>query len=276
MIRPAMFSTIAVMVFLCAPATAQTRQTPPPKTPPANQPAPPAQTAPVVPAKPIKRDEVFFAIERVVSSKNNDAGVSGITAELDGVIEVTGITYRTDGKAEVTIKERTPSSAAFTNKSTQLVFTPPATGDKWTWAEFKDGSRFYVVDRLFPFAQTELSKRKQMTTASWNAFLGAIAKQGESASKALDTAKALLRAEPPQFQPILAARKALAEATKENKYDESIAAYNDLSGQTESVLSLGDTYADLKANDARPRAEPLFLHPGLCRSFPDHCPVPRQ
>ena len=250
MIRPAMFSTIAVMVFLCAPATAQTRQTPPPKTPPANQPAPPAQAAPVVPAKPIKRDEVFFAIERVVSSKNNDAGVSGITAELDGVIEVTGITYRTDGKAEVTIKERTPSSAAFTNKSTQLVFTPPATGDKWTWAEFKDGSRFYVVDRLFPFAQTELSKRKQMTTASWNAFLGAIAKQGESASKALDTAKALLRAEPPQVQPTLAARKALAEATKENKYDESIAAYNDLSGQTESVLSLGDTYADLKANDA--------------------------
>lgn len=250
MIRPAMFSTIAVMVFLCAPATAQTRQTPPPKTPPANQPAPPAQTAPVVPAKPIKRDEVFFAIERIVSSKNNDAGVSGITAELDGVIEITGITYRTDGKAEVTIKERAPSSAAFTNKSTQLVFTPPATGDKWTWAEFKDGSRFYVVDRLFPFAQTELSKRKQMTTASWNAFLGAIAKQGEAASKALDTAKALLRAEPPQVQPILAARKALTEATKENKYDEIIAAYNDLSGQTESVLSLGDTYTDLKANDA--------------------------
>ncbi len=253
MLRPAMFSMIAVLVFVAladAPARAQARQTSPPKTPPTNPSAPPAQAAPVVPAKPIKRDEVFFAIERVVSSKNNDAGVSGITAELDGVIEITSITYRTDGKAEVTIKERTPSSAAFTNKSTQLVFTPPATGEKWTWAEFKDGSRFYVVDRLFPFAQVELSKRKQATTASWNAFLGAIAKQGEAASKALDTAKALLKAEPQQVQPILAARKALAEATKESKYDDIIAAYNDLSAQVESVTSLGDTYTDLKANDA--------------------------
>ncbi|MDX2040982.1 MAG: LemA family protein [Acidobacteriota bacterium] len=253
MFRPAMFLMIAVLVFVAladAPARAQARQTASPKTPPTSPSAPPAQAAPVVPAKQIKRDEVFFAIERIVSSKNNDAGVSGITAELDGVIEITSITYRTDGKAEVTIKERTPSSAAFTNKSTQLVFTPPATGEKWTWAEFKDGSRFYVVDRLFPFAQIELSKRKQATTASWNTFLGAIAKQGEAASKALDTAKALLKAEPPQVQPILAARKALAEATKESKYDDIIAAYNDLSGQSESVLSLGDTYTDLKANDA--------------------------
>ncbi len=251
--KPEILSSIAVVIFAALAgwsAMAQTRQTPPPKAPPTNQSSPPAQAAPVVPAKQIKRDEVFFAIERVVSSKNNDAGVSGITAELDGVIEITGITYRTDGKAEVTIKERTPSSAAFTNKSTQLVFTPPATGDKWTWAEFKDGSRFYVVDRLFPFAQTELAKRKQATTTSWNTFLGTIAKQGEAASKALDTAKALLKAEPPQVQPILASRKALAEATKENKYDDIIAAYNDLSGQTESVLSLGDTYTDLKANDA--------------------------
>ena len=136
--KPEILSAVAVVIFVslagCS-ATAQTRQTPPPKTPPTNQSSPPAQTALVTPAKQIKRDEVFFAIERVVSSKNNDAGVSGITAELDGVIEITGITYRTDGKAEVTVKERTPSSAAFTNKSTQLVFIPPATGDKWTWAK---------------------------------------------------------------------------------------------------------------------------------------------
>lgn len=249
--RQARLSTVAVVIFasLGFSAMAQTRQTPPPKAPPTNQASPPAKSAPVVPAKPIKRDEVFFAIERVVSSKN-ESGVSGIAAELDGVIEITEITYRTDGKAEVTVKERTPSSAAFTNKSTQLIFMPPATGEKWTWTEFKDGARFYVVERLFPFAQTELSRRKQLTTGSWNAFLGAIAKQGEAASKALDTAKAIIKAEPPQVQPILAARKALAEATKENKYDEIIAAYNDLSSQTESVASLGDTYTDLKANDA--------------------------
>ena len=92
MLQRQRLSTVAIMIFVVLvglPVMAQTRQTPPPKTPPANQPAVPAQTAPVVPAKPIKRDEVFFAIERIVSSKNNDAGVSGITAELDGVIEIT-------------------------------------------------------------------------------------------------------------------------------------------------------------------------------------------
>jgi len=251
--KPEILSSIAVVIFASLAgwsAMAQTRQTPPPKSPPNAQSASPAQAAPVIPAKQIKRDEVFFAIERVVSSKNNDEGVSGITAELDGVIEITGITYRPDGKAEVTIKERTPSSAAFTNKSTQLVFTPPPTGDKWTWIEFKDGARFYAADRLFPFAQTELSRRKQATTNGWNTFLGAVAKQGEAASKALDTAKAVLKTEMPQIQSVLAARNALTEAMKENKHDEIIAAYNDLSGQTESVISLGDTYTDLKANDA--------------------------
>ncbi len=246
--KPEILSSIAVAIFAALagwPAMAQTRQTPPPKAPPTNQSA-----SPVTPEKQIKRDEVFFAVERVVSSKNNDAGVSGITAELDGVIEITGITYRPDGKAEVTVKERTPSSAAFTNKSTQLVFTPPPTGDKWTWIEFKDGARFYAADRLFPFAQTELSRRKQATTNGWNTFLGAVAKQGEAASKALDTAKAVLKTELPQIQSILAARNALTEAMKENKSEAIIAAYNDLSGQTESITTLGDTYTDLKANDA--------------------------
>lgn len=250
--KPEILSSIAVAIFASLagwPALAQTRQTPPPKAPPTSQSASQA-TAPVTPEKQIKRDEVFFAIERVVSSKNNDAGVSGITAELDGVIEITGITYRPDGKAEVTVKERTPSSAAFTNKSTQLVFTPPPTGDKWTWIEFKDGARFYAADRLFPFAQTELIRRKQATTNGWNTFLGAVAKQGEAASKALDTAKAVLKTELPQIQSILAARNALTEAMKENKHDGIIAAYNDLSGQTESITTLGDTYTDLKANDA--------------------------
>jgi LemA protein len=250
--KPEILSSIAVVIFASLAgwsAMAQTRQTPPPKAPPTNQSASQA-AAPVTPEKQIKRDEVFFAIERVVSSKNNDAGVSGITAELDGVIEITGITYRPDGKAEVTVKERTPSSAAFTNKSTQLVFTPPPSGDKWTWIEFKDGARFYAADRLFPFAQTELNRRKQATTNGWNTFLGAVAKQGEAASKALDTAKAVLKTELPQIQSVLAARNALTEAMKENKHDEIIAAYNDLSGQAESVISLGDTYTDLKANDA--------------------------
>jgi LemA protein len=49
---------------------------------------------------------------------------------------------------------------------------------------------------------------------------------------------------------VTSARAALAEALKENKYEETIDAYNNLSGQTDGILALGDNYPDLKANDA--------------------------
>ncbi|MGH9801287.1 MAG: LemA family protein, partial [Blastocatellia bacterium] len=168
------------------------------------------------------------------------------------------ITYRPDGKAEVTVKERTPSSAAYTNRSGRLLFAPPATGEQWTWVEFEESRRFYPVERLFPFVQAELNKRKQTTAASWNAFLAAISKQGESATKLLETVKAILKAEMPVAQPVLSARNALAEAAKENKYDEIISAYNDLLGQTQPINSLGDIYSDLKANDGYLRLQEEF------------------
>src|SRR4030095_3065409 len=113
---------------------------------------------------------------------------------------ITGLTMRPDGKAEVTVKERAPSSAAFTNKSIRLIFAPPAAGDKdekWTWEQFEDNRKFYAVDKLFPYAQTELGKRKQTTTAGWTGFIGAVNKQAEAAIKALETAKAILKNDPP-------------------------------------------------------------------------------
>ncbi len=249
------FSTVIVFTMLISwSAMAQTRQTPPPKTPPAAQ-APATTTTP--PAKPIKRDEVFFSIARLINSKN-ESPVSAISAEVDGVIEITGIAYRPDGKAEVTVKERTPSSAAYTNRSSRILFAPPDTGEKWTWVEFEEGRKFYPIERLFPFVQSELTKRQQAPVASWNAFVASIARQGEAATKLLETARAIIKADIPLAQSVLSARNALAQAVKENKYEEIVSAYNDLSAQTDPINSLGDTYTDLKANDAYLRLNDEF------------------
>lgn len=203
-------------------------------------------------AKPMKKDEVYFSIARRLNALN-ESPVTAIVTELDGVIEISSVTMRPDGKAEVMVKEQAPSSAAFTNKSTRLLFTPPAPGDKdekWTWDQFEENRRFYPVDKLFPYAQNELGKRKQATVAGWNAFLGGINKQGEAASKALETAKAILKGDPPPMANVANIRKALTEAMKENKPDEILNAYRELNQQTEAITTLGDTYSDLKTNDA--------------------------
>jgi LemA protein len=222
-------------------AQGQTAGAPPAKAPQA--------AAPPVNAKPVKRDEVYFSIARLINSLN-DSQVSAIVAELDGVFEVTNITVRTDGKSEVTVKERAPSNASSTQKSIRLIFTPPATGEKYTWTQFEDSRTFYAVDRIFAYAKDTLGKRKQNTTATWGAFIAAVGRQGEAASKVLDTAKAIIRAEPPPTAAVTAARNALTEALKENKYEETVNAYNDLAAQNDPILKLGDTYSDLKANDA--------------------------
>lgn len=245
-----MFSTIVFVISVVLaswPSGAQTPQKAPPS----------AQSATATPAKQIKRDEVFFSIARLINSKN-ESPVSAITAEVDGVIEITGINYRPDGKAEVTVKERTASSAAFTNRSGRILFAPPESGEKWTWVEFEEGRRFYPVERLFPFVQSELNKRKQMTGTSWNVFVASIAKQGEAATKLLETAKAVIKTDILVAQTVLVTRKTLAEAVKENKPEEIISAYSELSAQTDSINSLGDTYPDLKANDAYLRLNDEF------------------
>src|SRR5215813_8605222 len=180
--------------------------------------------------KQMKKDELYFSIGRRLNALN-ESPVSAIVNELDAVIEITGLKMLPDGKAEVTVKERAPSSAAYTNKSIRLIFAPPAAGDtkeQWKWEQFEDNRKFYPVDKLFPYAQTELGKRKQTTVTGWTAFIGAINKQGEAASKALETAKAILKNDPPPMAGVKAARTSLAEP----------------------ITTLGDTYTDLKANDA--------------------------
>jgi LemA protein len=160
---------------------------------------------------------------------------------------------RPDGKAEATIKERAPSEAAQAGKAIRLVFAPPAAGDteeKWTWEQFENNRRLYPVDKLFPYAKDELGKRKQATVAGWNALVAAISKQGEAAFRALETAKAVLKIDPPPLAVVRATRSALTEAVKENRAENVLNAYREMNQQTESVATLGDTYTDLKANDA--------------------------
>ncbi len=202
--------------------------------------------------KQMKKDEPYFSIARRLNALN-ESPVSAIVNELDTVIEVTGLTMRPDGKAEVTVKERAPSSAAHTNKSIRLLFAPPAAGDskeRWSWEEFENNRKFYPVDKLFPYTKDELGKRKQLTVAGWTTFLGAINKQGEAATKALETAMAVIKVAPPPLATVKTTRTALAEAMKENQTEDIISAYRELNQQTEPITTLGDTFLDLKANDA--------------------------
>ncbi|MFN7623627.1 MAG: hypothetical protein ACK5RS_10810, partial [Acidobacteriota bacterium] len=70
-------------------------------------------------AKTISKDDVFFTIARRLK-QISESPVSAIASELEGVIEVTSITAEPDGRSLVVVRERTPSSAAFTNKSTRM------------------------------------------------------------------------------------------------------------------------------------------------------------
>src|SRR5262249_16409358 len=145
----------------------------------------------------------------------NDSPASALVAELDGVIEVTNVVMGTDGKATVTVKERAPSSAAYTNKSTRLIFAPPASDDKWTWEQFEENRKFYPVDKIFSYAKDELGKRRGQTDVKWVAFITAVNKQAEAAQKSLETAKAVLKTDPPPMAPLIATRNSFAEALKE-------------------------------------------------------------
>lgn len=203
--------------------------------------------------KQMKKEEIYFSIERRLNALNPSLGAGGVASELDTVIEVTNLTMRPDGKAEVTVKERPLSDAAQAGKSIRLVFAPPAAGDKdekWTWETFEDNRKFYPVDKLFPYAKDELGKRKQTIVASWNEFIAAINRQGEAAIKTLETAKAVLKADPAPLAVVKAVRNTLAEAMKGNNTEGILNAYRELNQQVEPVATLGDTHTNLKANDA--------------------------
>jgi LemA protein len=200
-------------------------------------------------AKQMKKDELYLSIARRLNAVNETPS-SAIANELDTVIEVTSLTTLPDGKAEATVKER---KASDDGKSIRLIFAPPAAGDaeeKWTWEQFENNRRLYPVEKLFPYTKGELGKRKQATAVGWTAFINAVSKQSDFAIRSLETAKAVLKADPPPLAGVKGVRQAITDAMKEKKTDAIIDAYRELNQQTEPIITLGDTYTDLKANDA--------------------------
>lgn len=243
-----MLTLFVVLWSSSAAVTAAAQVRTPPKTAAPPTPAP----APAAKQKPPSKDEVYFSIGRRINAQSNTA-VSGVVATLGGVIEIKEIAVGADGKATVTVQERAPSNAAYTQKSIHLIFAP-AGDDKWTWEQFEEARRFYAVEKVFSYTQNDLSKKKQNVAAKWAAFTQAISKQLEAGSKALETARAVLRAEPQQLTALVGIRTALAEAAKTNDAENLATAhlnsFRDLTNQTDSIIALADSYDALKANDA--------------------------
>jgi LemA protein len=196
--------------------------------------------------KEMAKDEVYFSIARRIISVS-ESPVTAIVGEVDGLIEIVSITKEPDGKSLVTIKEAATSG---TPKSIRLKFAPPPQGNEWTWVEFEENRKFYPVDKLFPYAKDEIGKRRQLVDSQWAAFLETLNKQGEAANKALDTAKAVTKNDPPMLATIANIRKSLIQAKQDNDKDGLINAYRELAQQAEPITALGDTYPDLKTNDA--------------------------
>jgi hypothetical protein len=208
-----------------------------------------AQTSTPAARKEMVKDEVYTSIARRLNAVT-ESPVTAIVAEIDGILEVTDVATEADGKATATVKERTPSEGSAPSKSIRLKFTPPASGDQWTWVEFEDKGRFYAVEKLFPYVKDELGKRRQLTDAKWAAFLASVIKQGEAANKLLETAKSIIKNDPPQLAALKDTRNTLTQAIKDNEKDAIVNACLELSQQSESITTLGDTYNELKANDA--------------------------
>lgn len=197
--------------------------------------------------KPPTRDEVYFSIARRVNQQS-ESPASGIVNALDEVIEVGAITLTSDGKATAIVKEKAPSTSSVQNKSARLIFA--RVSDKWEWEQFEDNRRFYPIDKLFPYTKEQIEKSRQLTSARWAVFVDNMSKPGDAAFRALETAKAVLQAEPPPLAALSAARNGFAAARAKNEDDAILAANRDLVHAVEPVLTLSDNYEALKTNDA--------------------------
>lgn len=206
-------------------------------------------------AKTISKDEVFFSIARRLK-QINESPVSAIASEIDSLIEVTSITAEADGRSLVIVRERTPSSAAFTNKSTRIHFAPPppgSDGKEWNWVDFEENRKFYPIDKLFPYSRDELMRRKQATIAKWSNFVTIIGKQRESGQKAVETANAVIKTDPGVLANLVtlkAGYDAAVTADKDGDRQSIASFYRELQSQVEAVNALADNHAELKANDA--------------------------
>jgi hypothetical protein len=202
-----------------------------------------AQTAP----KPLTRDETYFSIARRIAEQS-ESPVSDVVGSLDEVMEVTQITPDKDGKTTVVVKEKAEASASHPQKSIRLVFAPA--GEKWRWESFENQSKLYPVEKLFPYAKDELTKRRLTVEQTFASLLMVMISEGETAFKAMEAAKAVIRNEPAPLAQINAARASLTKAIKDKEIPGILAAHQQLSQAVEPVATFADQYGDLKANDA--------------------------
>jgi LemA protein len=200
-------------------------------------------------AKVPTKDEVFFSLARRVNAESQSP-VTDVVNALGTLIDVGEITVGPDGKATVIIKELAQSNSRATNKSIRTVFAPSSEAGKWTWEQFEDNRKLYPVDRLFPYTKERLTSRKQATVDTWNRYLESMSTEGEAAGKLLETAKVILKSEPPPTNPVKIARAALEEARKGTEVEAIVNAHRDLQTAIEPAVELGETFPDLKANDA--------------------------
>jgi hypothetical protein len=217
--------------------------------------------------EPLTRDETYFALARR-NIEQSESPVTDVVGALDELIEVGEITVASDGRSTAVVKEKAPSSAAFQQKAIKVTFI--VAGDKWRWDTFEDRGKYYPVDKLLPVAKNELGRYRQTAETAWARVIEAMTKQGEAATKVLETAKAIIRADPLPLVPVTSARKTLAEAmvkAKESGNMEPIRdAFRELNQAVEPVATLGDQHPDLKANDAWLRLHDEFT--ALQKSLP--------
>lgn len=209
-------------------------------------------SSPQAQGNPFIKDEVYFSIARKLQDRSNSP-VSAIVAALGDVIEVTSVTPGTDGKVTAVVKEITPSNARATNRSIKVVFARDATTkDKWVWEQFEDNRRLYDVEKLFPYAKERLEKSKQLTEKLWANLIVNMNRVGEAAMKVVETATAVMKKEPLPAASIAAARAAVAEATKKAETEpEGVgSSHRDLEKAVEPILTMADSFPELKTNDA--------------------------
>jgi LemA protein len=208
-------------------------------------------------AKGPTKDEVFFSLARRVNAESQSP-VTDVVNALGTLIDVGEITVGPDGKATVIIKELAQSNSRSTNKTIRTLFAPSSEAGKWTWEQFEDNRKLYPVERLFPYTKERLTSRKQATVDTWNKYLESMTAEGEAAGKVLDTAKVILKNDPPPMNPVKIARTALEEAKKGTEVEPIINAHRELETAIEPVAELGETFPDLKANDAFLRLQEIL------------------
>lgn len=199
--------------------------------------------------KTMTRDQVFRTIaEKVITQA--DSPVTNVINAVDETIEISEIgMLDANGKVTVKVKERAAAGAPSLNREIKLVFVPVGE-NKWAWESFENDRKTYPIERLFPYIKNTLTSQQRAIQDNWNKILDTFSKKSEAATKVLDTAKAVIKQDPPQLAAVTQAKAAFAKARESGDNKEINEKGRALDEAIQSIANLPDTYQDLKANDA--------------------------